>query len=54
MSNNDIDYNLVDYVKEHPEIISVPLEVFEKFLNLQDEWCLPDEISYYIREVEEI
>ena len=54
MSDNDIDCDLVDYAKEYPETISIPLEVFEKFSNLQDEWCLPDEISYYIREVEEI
>lgn len=54
MSNNNRDCDLVDYAKEFPETISIPLEVFEKFSNLQDEWCLPDEISYYIREVEEI
>lgn len=54
MSNNNRNCDLVDYAKEHPEIISIPLDVFKKFSDLQDEWCLPCEIIYCIREVKEI
>lgn len=54
MSDNNEDCDLSEYAEKHPEIISIPLEVFKKFSDLQDEWCLPDEISYYINEVKEI
>lgn len=54
MSDNNEDCELSEYAEKHPEIISIPLYVFKKFSDLQDEWCLPNEISYYIREVEEI
>lgn len=54
MSDNNEDCDLSEYAEKHPEIISIPLEVFKKFSDLQDEWCLPDEISYYIKEVKEI
>lgn len=54
MSDNNEDCELSEYAEKHPEITSIPLYVFKKFSDLQDEWCLPNEISYYIREVEEI
>lgn len=54
MSDNNEDCDLSEYAEKHPEIISIPLDVFKKFSDLQDEWCLPNEISYYIREVKEI
>lgn len=54
MSDNNEDCDLSEYAEKHPEIISIPLDVFKKFSDLQDEWCLPDEISYYIKEVKEI
>lgn len=54
MSNNDEDCDLVEYTEKHPEIISIPLDVFKRFSDLQDEWSLPNEISYYIKEVKEI
>lgn len=54
MSDNDEDCDLSEYAEKHPEIISIPLDVFKKFSDLQDEWCLPSEIIYYIREVKEI
>lgn len=54
MSDNNEDCELSEYAEKHPEIISIPLYVFKKFSDLQDEWCLPNEISYYIREVEEV
>ena len=54
MSDNDEDCDLSEYAEKHPEIISIPLDVFKKFSDLQDEWCLPCEIIYYIREVKEI
>lgn len=54
MYDNDEDCDLSEYAEKHPEIISIPLDVFKKFSDLQDEWCLPNEISYYIKEVKEI
>lgn len=54
MSDNNEDCDLAEYAEKHPGIISIPLDVFKRFSNLQDEWCTPDEISYYINEVEEI
>lgn len=54
MSDNNEDCDLSEYAEKHPEIISIPLDVFKKFSDLQDEWCLPDEIGYYINEVKEI
>lgn len=54
MSDNNEDCELSEYAEKHPEIISIPLYVFKKFSDLQDEWCLPNEISYYIREVKEV
>lgn len=54
MYDNDEDYDLSEYAEKHPGIISIPLDVFKRFSDLQDEWCTPDEISYYIREVKEV
>lgn len=54
MSDNNEDCCLSEYAEKHPEIISIPLDVFKKFSDLQDEWCLPCEIIYCIREVKEI
>lgn len=54
MSDNNEDCDLTEYAEKHPGIISIPLDVFKRISDLQDEWCTPDEISYYIREVKEI
>lgn len=54
MSDNNEDCDLTEYAEKHPGIISIPLDVFKRFSDLQDEWCTPNEISYYIKEVKEI